>query len=828
MGRKTRVGSLGKESSSAPSPTHIDLSPRGKSTIATAKSVGKIPSNHRGSGAAGQPSPAKRGSAAVMSSSSSKTGDKILVTSRSPPSPDSLSSALFQPTEAMRTEVSLLVDPRIPFPKSEEMKLSNSNLASSGSIGWQYIAHPLSQRTFFFPEDNLEFSSEFDSGNLIQMERLGPYRYNCYTAMDCANTADQTNNRQWFHFAVRGGYKGAQLSINLIGVMHCKMFTFDWMPVMAIRPSRPHYQRLPGKAVVIALDTMPFTPGYPQMVYKRKDDLENSQEGLQDEDDDENGDCALPPLNGATKKTRRRRKKDIAMSIAFDFRMESDIPLKSPHPLGHPSCPAVFIASNHPYSYDTLQRHLAAWELLAQRKPVLSPSFPSPVTECAPMYYHREVLCKTLDLHNVELLTISDTSGMRNDRMPLLCTKRGIPCSSATGSTERPFRFNNKLYVVLTARVHPGECPSSHMMHGCIDFLLNRSDPRAAALRQRFVFFIVPMINPDGVIRGHSRGDACGVDLNRMYRNPCFVKHPAPFCIRLVLQSLAAEKKLALFIDMHAHANKKGTFFYGNSMTASQQLQALLYAKLVQLNTAYFEFPSCNFTESNMFAAGKSGKGKDNSSRVVAYLDTGFPLSFTIETSHVAGKCFNPIASIPGLPDDIQETQASTSVRYSPVTFADTGRGLLLALLDMKGSNPLSRIPQTMFHSVRGVTLWLQRQLQVEVAEKLFSQAYHSGVKVELSDPSTVISTVMASVSEDDVPEKMTLRNTRSLPPLTLSGLKEFFSLSSASAILAQTPPAGPPRSLLCGPRRTGFTMPGVFMANRQTMSDGNSQLTDA
>lgn len=729
--------------------------------------------------------------------------------------------------EELRSDLALIVDPDfLPPPRStreestvESESVSYTRMGAMGNAGWRYVSPPMNQRTFFFPEDNIEFSSEFDSGNLIQMERSGPFRYNMYTAMDCANTPEQTNNRQWFHFSVRGGQKGALVSMNVIGVMHSKMFTFDWMPVMALRPQRPQYQRLPGKAVVVSLDTMPSTPGYPLMVHKKREDLDNSLEFNLDGDDD--GDAvtvgsscySLPPL-GTGKPTRKRRKKDIAMSLAFDFRIEAEFPLKSGFPLGHPNCPAIYIASNHPYSYDTLQRNIATWEIQAQRKPMTTSSLPSmPATQCAPIYFHREVLCKTLDNRNVDLLTITDRNGMQADRLPMMCTQYGIPYSAAHGSVERPPRFAGKLYAVLTARVHPGECPASHMMHGCIEFLLSRTDPRAAALRQKFVFMIVPMINPDGVARGHSRADSCGVDLNRMYRNPCPMRHPAPYCIRMLLNTLAEEKKLALFIDMHAHANKKGTFFYGNSMSSSHQLQALLYSKLVQLNTPYFEFSNCNFTESNMFATGKAGKGKDNSSRVVVYLDTGFPLSFTIEASHVAGKSFSPISSIPGFTDDTQDTQpVNANVRYSPLTFADTGRGLLLALLDLKGYNPISRIPQTMFHSVRGVTLWLQRQLQVEVAERLFVQAYKSGIKVDLTDPATVVNNVMSTLSEKDVPEKMTIRNARSLPPLTLNGIKEFFSLDSATVILAQTPPSGPPRSLLCGvaQRRVGTSMPVV------------------
>jgi murein tripeptide amidase MpaA len=51
-------------------------------------------------------------------------------------------------------------------------------------------------------------------------------------------------------------------------------------------------------------------------------------------------------------------------------------------------------------------------------------------------------------------------------------------------------------------------------MEGLIDFLLS-SDSKADWLRSNFVFKIVPMLNPDGVIVGNSRTNMEGLDLNR-------------------------------------------------------------------------------------------------------------------------------------------------------------------------------------------------------------------------------------------------------------------------------------------------------------------------
>lgn len=57
------------------------------------------------------------------------------------------------------------------------------------------------------------------------------------------------------------------------------------------------------------------------------------------------------------------------------------------------------------------------------------------------------------------------------------------------------------------------------MIEGVIDFLLSDTT-EANNLRDKFIFKIIPMLNPDGVIHGNYRCNLAGVDLNRRWRNP--------------------------------------------------------------------------------------------------------------------------------------------------------------------------------------------------------------------------------------------------------------------------------------------------------------------
>lgn len=51
-------------------------------------------------------------------------------------------------------------------------------------------------------------------------------------------------------------------------------------------------------------------------------------------------------------------------------------------------------------------------------------------------------------------------------------------------------------------------------MKGVLDYLTSDC-PRATALREKAVFKIVPMLNPDGVIVGNQRCSLAASDLNR-------------------------------------------------------------------------------------------------------------------------------------------------------------------------------------------------------------------------------------------------------------------------------------------------------------------------
>jgi murein tripeptide amidase MpaA len=137
----------------------------------------------------------------------------------------------------------------------------------------------------------------------------------------------------------------------------------------------------------------------------------------------------------------------------------------------------VFFAYSYPYTYSDLTDEITAME-----RDVIKGEFIS-----------RNILCRTIAGNKCEYLTI--TAKKHPD---LKAERKGI---------------------FLSARIHPGESNSSWIMKGIIDFLVSNC-PEAIVLREKFVFKIVPMLNPDGVINGNYRCSLSGADLNRRWRAP--------------------------------------------------------------------------------------------------------------------------------------------------------------------------------------------------------------------------------------------------------------------------------------------------------------------
>ena len=88
---------------------------------------------------------------------------------------------------------------------------------------------------------------------------------------------------------------------------------------------------------------------------------------------------------------------------------------------------------------------------------------------------------------------------------------------------------------------------------------------------------------------------------------------------------ITKESGVAFYVDLHAHATKRGCFIYGNYFRdETEQTQNMLFPKLVALNSPHLDFDQCVFSEKNMYASDKrDGMSKEGSGRVGIYKATG-------------------------------------------------------------------------------------------------------------------------------------------------------------------------------------------------------------
>ncbi|XP_049446065.1 cytosolic carboxypeptidase-like protein 5 isoform X2 [Epinephelus fuscoguttatus] len=661
---------------------------------------------------------------------------------------------------------------------------------------------------------NIVFSSKFDSGNLARVEKvekgssspptdtassggalsgsnLTPdYEFNVWTQPDCGGTEHENGNRSWFYFSVRGAAPGKILKINVMNMNNQrKLYSQGMAPLVRTLPGKNRWERIRDRPTCEIIDNQ-FILSFTHRLLETR---------------------------GAT------------TYFSFCF----------------------------PFSYSECQEMLQQFDKSYPSAAQLSPS-----SAPGSVYYHRELLCHSLDGNRVDLLTVTNCNGMEEEREPRL------PKLFPDTNTPRPHCFSSKRVFFLSSRVHPGETPSSFVFNGFLNFILRKDDPRAHALRNMFVFKLIPMLNPDGVVRGHYRTDSRGVNLNRQYLNPSPELHPSiyaaktlllyhhthnrlhntqssphtnspthtqapplsikpanqhqspPFtALEVSLNQRNAEKDanpapaevpmvmeenawvntemgkgdhnssssstetvapvtvevtepqveeqeqesippqeggVAYYVDLHGHASKRGCFMYGNSLPdESQQVENMLYPRLIAVNSAHFDFLGCNFSEKNMYARDKrDGQSKEGSGRVAIHKAIGLLHSYTLECNYNTGKTMNTIP--PACHDNGRATPPpppSFPPKYTPEIFEQVGRAVAISALDMAECNPWPRLVLSEHSCLMNLRAWILKHvrntkgLNAHINAHPPPRIHHNGSKA--SPPKSFNNCLSGSASEN-------------------------------------------------------------------------------
>ncbi|CAN0432576.1 unnamed protein product [Lampetra planeri] len=226
----------------------------------------------------------------------------------------------------------------------------------------------------------------------------------------------------------------------------------------------------------------------------------------------------------------------------------------------------------------------------------------------------------------------ADPRAARLCRTRVLCRSLAgnpVPVLTITGGARAALLGRAKRAVVVTARVHPGESNSSWVMEGLLDFLLGDSAD-ARLLRDTFVFKVVPMLNPDGVLVGNYRCSLSGRDLNRNYRTALREAFPPVWHLRAMVRRLLEKREVVMFCDLHGHSRRSNVFVYGCEGAAGSghgprggQSGRVFPLMMSKNSPDKFSYESCRF---------KVQKSKEGTSRVSMWR-MGIANSFTLETT---------------------------------------------------------------------------------------------------------------------------------------------------------------------------------------------------
>ncbi|KHJ96915.1 zinc carboxypeptidase [Oesophagostomum dentatum] len=286
-----------------------------------------------------------------------------------------------------------------------------------------------------------------------------------------------------------------------------------------------------------------------------------------------------PGEDAEVDETRSRRRGFYSIRFNVTFRNKGDI---------------CYFAYHYPYTYSFLKTAISKY--LSQIP--------------ANLYYSNDVIGDSLGGNPINLLTIT-TQGSRD-------------------------QVSSREVIFLSSRVHPGESNSSWMMHGILEALLTSADARIEELRSKFVFKIVPILNPDGVINGSHRCSLSGLDLNRVWDKPNKYLHPEIYHSKAIIQYMCDVLKRPpfVFVDLHGHSRRANVFMFGNNpeeswreedKTVQHEYEFMILPEVMEQSSPAFAFNLCQFAIT---------RGKESSARVTVWRQFGVNKAYTMESTY--------------------------------------------------------------------------------------------------------------------------------------------------------------------------------------------------
>ena len=418
-------------------------------------------------------------------------------------------------------------------------------------------------------DTTLIFESRFESGNLLCAFRTEDENsYQLYLQ----NDTNTTGYIQWFFFRVSNTKKGKKINFNIINMLRKKCIYSHGLKIMVYSTMASMKENIGWHRDCTNIMY------YPNNLY-----VFNSNNG-----------------------TRRNLH---SLSFEYIFKYDNDI---------------VYFANCLPYFYSKLMKQLNYYELNEEKYP----------------YFQRKTLATTLGGNDLDMFTINSMYDIyKNGPMSIIMPKSKNYYSSLKKNNNIQNNNNinsginnnssqiidNRQAVIIIARQHPGETVGSYVVQGCIDFLMGNSE-EAKKLRELYLFKIVPMMNPDGVLVGNSRTSFAGCDLNRRWGKPSEIIHPEVYFTKNMILKLTIQRNIAFIIDCHGHFGTFNSLFYCNYKDDKRTCRLFPYlcshlSKIISFQQSTFAMPKFKINTERISLFNELDD--DNNDNIVA-LETSF------------------------------------------------------------------------------------------------------------------------------------------------------------------------------------------------------------
>ena len=361
----------------------------------------------------------------------------------------------------------------------------------------------------------------------------------------------------------------------------------------------------------------------------------------------------------------------------------------------------VYFANCIPFTYTDVMKDLNEYQRFENTK------YP---------YFMRKTLCTTLAGNDLDFITINNTTN-HNSNKHINISQCGNNDSSKEG-------------VVLFARQHPSETVGSWAIKGAIDFLMGYSD-EARYLREHFVFKIIPMMNPDGVISGNTRTSFAGCDLNRRWINPNDELHPEIYFAKEMILNFADKRKIECIVDFHGHFGAFNAFFYANKN--QDNFSACKFFPFICSKTSkVINFDKCKFS---------MPKTKNGTGRIDLFKELNIENVYTIETSNFG--CLNG---------------EYANMYFNEGMLMNIGRDVCLSIMKMHFAK--NKEIKNIFIDTISLNIKNKIQDEVEQIENEFQLYINKNTSKEFNDDNnnnntTLISQNNNSVNEDNKSEDL-------------------------------------------------------------------------